>query len=248
MRHIHFDTIDSTSTYARKLVAETKGLLTEPVLVTAEEQTAGRGRCGKSFSSRRGNGLYMTVAFPTGRRPQDCLFVTVAAAVAVCEVLAGAGCPDAKIKWVNDIYVDDRKVCGILTEAVTDPDTGIMNCCLIGVGINIDADMETFPEELREKAGSLHGLRYPKEMLADRIAGQLIGRAGEVLESDQKKQAILDIYRENSMILGRKIRWEENGEEQSGTAREIDEQANLIVETPGGRKKLDSGYISVLFR
>jgi len=246
MRRIHFETIDSTSTYAKELV---KGELplTEPVLVTAECQTAGRGRTGKSFSSLRGNGLYMTVAFPVNRKPEDCLFITVAAAVAVCEVLAEAGCPSVKIKWVNDIYLDDRKVCGILTEAVTDHETGIMRCVLTGIGINIDADLTSFPEELKQKAGTLRNLHFTGGVLAEKIAEHLIKRTEDSLSTEDGKKEILRIYREKSMLIGREVTWEENGTVRSGIASDIDDNANLIVRTETGAARLDSGYVSVLF-
>jgi len=246
MRQIHFDTIDSTSTFARELVADRE--LTEPVLVTAEQQTAGRGRTGKTFSSERGNGLYMTVAFQVGRRPQDSLFVTVAAAVAVCEVLREAGCLNAEIKWVNDIYVSDRKVGGILTEAVTDPDTGIMRCVLVGIGLNIDADMNKFPEELRDRVGTLRRLRMSKETLARKIAEHLIERVTGVFSRESIRSEVLDRYREHSMIIGREVFWEENGTKKTGFAIDIDDNANLIISTDDEEVKLDSGYVSILFR
>lgn len=246
MRQIHFDTIDSTSTFARELVADRE--LTEPVLVTAEQQTAGRGRTGKTFSSERGNGLYMTVAFQVGRRPQDSLFVTVAAAVAVCEVLREAGCLNAEIKWVNDIYVSDRKVGGILTEAVTDPDTGIMRCVLVGIGLNIDADMNKFPEELRNRVGTLRRLRMSKETLARKIAEHLIERVTGVFSRESIRSEVLDRYREHSMIIGREVFWEENGTKKTGFAIDIDDNANLIISTDDEEVKLDSGYVSILFR
>jgi len=246
MRQIHFDTIDSTSTFARGLVADRD--LTEPVLITAEQQTAGRGRTGKTFYSERGNGLYMTVAFQVDRRPQDSLFVTVAAAVAVCEVLREAGCLNAEIKWVNDIYVSDRKVGGILTEAVTDPETGIMRCVLVGIGLNIDADMDRFPEELKDRAGTLRRLRMSKETLARKLAEHMIKRVTGVFSRESIRNEVLGKYREHSMIIGREVCWEENGAEKTGVAIDIDDNANLIVSTDDGEEKLDSGYVSILFR
>lgn len=248
MHHIHFDTIDSTNTFGKKLADGRDGSGSDPVLITAEEQTAGRGRTGKTFSSLRGNGLYMSVVLPVNRRPQDSLFITTAAAVAVCEVLRRYGCQKAEIKWVNDIYVDDRKVCGILTEAVTDPDSGIMRYAVVGIGINIDADESSFPEEIAGKAGTVTGLYITKERLAEIITDRLIRRVRQSLTVEEERLDTLEQYRAMSMTVGREVFWEENGREISGVAVDIDDDAALIVDTGSGEVRLESGYVSVRFR
>ena len=248
MHHIHFDTIDSTNTFAKKLVAGRDAKNAEPILITAEEQTEGRGRSGKTFSSLRGNGLYMSVVLPINRMPQDSLFITTAAAVAVCEVLRECGCQGAEIKWVNDIYLDDRKICGILTEAVTDPDSGIMRFAVVGIGINVDADERRFPKDIIGKAAAVTGLYVKKDQLAVRIADRLIRRVKRSLTVEDERRETLNRYREMSMIIGREVYWEENGRERRGLAVDIDDEAALIVDTGRGEAKLQSGYISISFR
>jgi len=248
MHHIHFDTIDSTSTFAKRLVADRDGKNDEPILVTAEEQTAGRGRSGKTFSSLRGNGLYMSVALPVNRMPQESLFITTAAAVAVCEVLRENGCEDAEIKWVNDIYLGDKKVCGILTEAVTDHETGIMRYAVVGVGINIDANVSSFPKDIVGKAGTITGLYVKKDVLAEKITDRLLRRVKRSLTVEDDRRETLNKYREMSMIIGREVYWEQDGKEVHGLAVDIDDDAALIVDVGSREVKLESGYVSICFR
>lgn len=213
----------------------------ETLLVTAEGQTAGRGRVGKSFSSEKGNGLYMTVAFFVGKRPEESLFITTAAAVAVLETLEKAGSGDLKIKWVNDIFQNDRKVCGILTEAVTDKDTYLMEYAVVGVGINIDADIKRLPDI----AGTLRNLSVPKEELAVKLAEKIKEYSLMAIASDHGRTEILEAYRRKSLMTGRDVYWEENDSMTTGVAVGIDEECRLIVDTGEGRRTLDSGYISV---
>lgn len=247
MRKIHFASIDSTNTFAKRLAGSSEHDQNETVLITADEQTAGRGRTGKSFDSRKGNGLYMTVLFPVGKPPEACLFITVAAAVAVCTVLRRYSGEDIRIKWVNDLYLSDRKVCGILAEAVTDAGSGIMNSCVLGVGVNLDTKPENYPEELRPKVGSVNGIPISKECLAAKIAEETVRLIQRALENERDREAVLSEYRSLSMILGREVFWEENGRNMEGKAVDIDGKARLVVETAGGIKQLDSGYVSVKF-
>ena len=112
---IYYATVDSTNTEAKRLLnAGYRGNF----LVVADEQTAGRGRQGKQFYSPRGTGIYMTVVVHHGRRLQDAVSVTTAAGVAVCRAIEELTDKHPQIKWVNDVYIDDKKICGILTEAV----------------------------------------------------------------------------------------------------------------------------------
>ena len=241
MHLIHFDTIDSTNTYAKNLLKK-EGLPDgETLLVTADEQTAGRGRLGRSFSSSRGNGLYMTAAFYVGKRPEEALFITAAAAVAVSEILESCGSGRLRIKWVNDIFQNEKKICGILTEAVTDMDTQLMDYAVVGVGINIDADLCMLPET----AGSLYGLKASNKELAVMISERTETLSLAALSSDEGRNEILRRYRERSMMTGREVFWEEDGSLITGTVKGIDDECRLIVDTETGRRVLDSGYISV---
>lgn len=243
MRHIHLDTVDSTNTYARKLLASEIGS-GEAVLVTASEQTAGRGRTGKSFSSLRDNGIYMTLAVPLRRKPQDAVFLTCAAGTAVHQVLSLAtGLPFA-IKWVNDIYLSEKKVAGILTEAITDMDTGLMTHALIGIGLNCNADIARLPEELKDIAGT-----FPYEgdplLLAEEIAARVSETIAVSFSGEEGYQKVLADYRGAQLLTGREVFWEENGNLRRGIAAGINDRAELLVRTEEGTVSLSSGEVSV---
>jgi len=246
MIRIDLESTDSTNTFVKKLCME--NLQSEEIyLVTAREQTAGRGRIGRSFSSLKDNGLYMTVAFPVGKKPEECLFITIAAAVVTCELLQECGCRDVRIKWVNDLYLHDRKAAGILTEAVTDPDTGLMRYAVVGLGININTDLDRLPAELHQKAGTITGLSVSTSVLSQKLAERIPQLALQCLDSEEEKKACIEKYRKQSMILGRRVFWEDGGQMLFGIAAGIDEQGRLLVERSGRLQVLDSGDVSLNF-
>ena len=152
IRKLCFESLPSTNTYAKENIA----VLSLPSLIIANEQTAGRGRRGNSFFSPKDTGLYMTIVFEEKGNSE---LLTPIAAVAVCETLEKAGI-DPKIKWVNDIFINGRKVCGILAErCISDGKSYI----ILGIGINISTCV--FPDELKN-AGSIN-IDCDKEKLAD---------------------------------------------------------------------------------
>lgn len=222
---IHFDTVDSTSNYAKANADK----LSLPALVTADEQTNGRGRHGNSFFSPKDTGLYMTLLIPA---PQDCSLITPAAAVAVCQELEMLGVTP-KIKWVNDIFCNNKKVCGILTELYSKNDKTYVS---VGIGINLTTP--DFPSEI-PMAGSLD-LCCNKSELAERIAKRLL----TIICSDD----IISEYRKRMFIIGKTISYKKNNVSYTATAVDINESCNLIVMLSDGTKDiLSSGEISIKF-
>ncbi len=218
-----FDTLDSTSTYAKKNAAS----LPLPSLITANFQTAGRGRRGNSFYSPENTGLYMTVIIDA---PENCDLLTPKAAVTVCRVLEKYGIP-TKIKWVNDLFFNSKKVCGILSERFVCDVKAVVS---IGIGINLKT--EVFPDNL-PMAGSIN-LECDKTKLAEEIALGLI--------SDIPPQEIISEYRERLFVLGKEITYSKNGKAFSAIAFDINENCNLIVKhTDGSLDTLSSGEISI---
>ena len=218
-----FDTLDSTSTYAKKNAAS----LSLPSVITANLQTAGRGRRGNSFYSPENTGLYMTVIFDA---PENCDLLTPKAAVTVCRVLEKYGV-SPKIKWVNDLFFNSKKVCGILSERYICDGKAVVS---IGIGINLKT--EVFPDDL-PMAGSIN-LECDKTKLAEEIALGLI--------SDIPSQDIISEYRERLFILGKEITYSKNGKAFSALAVDINESCNLIVKhTDGSFDTLSSGEISI---
>ena len=238
MRHdiavIHYSETDSTNTQAKRLInsGDTDGEL----LVTAERQTAGRGRQGKSFYSPAQTGIYMSLVVHPNTLLQNAVTATTAAAVAVCRAIERLTDVKPQIKWVNDVYVDDKKICGILTEAVSDFELQIVTSIIVGIGINITTN--DFPEDV-ERAGALNADVKRSDLIAA-VADELLDIIGGCYSD------FIDYYRSHSMIIGRRINYIENGEITPATAIAIDESGGLVVRTDDGiEKTLKSGDISI---
>ena len=175
LRLVEYEETDSTNEAAKRLVrdAENTGLLQAGevygYVITAKRQTAGKGRRGKSFFSPGGDSIYASFILPPPENPAEQQITTLAGA-AVCEAIKKAsGRQDAAptIRGVNDVLVEGRKVCGILTE-------GIPGAVIIGIGININLEEEDFPEELRDSAGSLRLTEEERERLFKSLADAMI--------------------------------------------------------------------------
>jgi len=229
-----YDVTDSTNTRARHYA--TFGGAAPSVFI-ADSQTAGRGRTGKSFYSPTCTGLYLSLLLP--RCPQsDFLYMTSVAAVAVRRAIATVTGIETEIKWVNDLYIKDKKVSGILCEAFS---VGERSFVIVGVGINIST--EGFPEELREVACSL-GLPSDKNM-RDLLAAECVSELYGVWQNDATEELFAE-YRKFSMVLGRSVRYTENGVLRNGTAIDIDEKGRLHVKDVDGTVRiLDSGEITL---
>lgn len=223
-----YDSVASTNELAAGLADKTDML----VLVLAEGQTDGRGRNGKSFYSPDGTGLYFSLLTHPNSDFYSMNTVTCAAAVAVVRAIEKLTDLNPKIKWVNDIYIDGKKVCGILCRAIGG--NGRVEHLVTGVGINIST--EIFPDEIRDTAGALN-CAVDKNILAAEIANNLI-----------KIMDYMDEYREKSCVLGKEIIYYINGVPHSGRAIEIDENGGLIVFDGKEKTTLTGGEITVRFQ
>lgn len=228
-----FDSIDSTNAEARRRA----GALTRPLLILSDTQTAGRGRSGHSFYSPKRTGLYMTVALPVSLSLKAAALSTQAMAVAAVRAAAETGGPELSIKWVNDLYLSGLKVAGILTEAVSDMETGEVTAVICGIGVNLTT--EDFPAELAGVAGALGAL--DRNHLAARIALNFLTLARALPSAPWMGE-----YRAHSMLLGQKITFVQNGREYRAKAKTIDDEGRLIVSPDeGGEMVLASGEVSV---
>ncbi len=232
-----YQTIDSTNTQAKRLLAEG---LRDNMLIAANEQTAGRGRCGRSFYSPGDTGIYYSYIFHPQKTLADAVFITTAAAVSVVRAIESLSTLKPGIKWVNDIYLEDKKVCGILTEAVSDFESGNLESVIVGIGINYSTSV--FPPELAATAGGLNDSGFSRAALLQAAARELIA----VCE-DLENPRILEEYKAHSVVLGKEISFTKNGASYRATAVDIDEKGALVVETAQGRQVLSSGEISVRF-
>ena len=241
-----YDVIDSTNLEARRLILDESA--NAPAVVIARQQTAGRGRLGRGFYSPR-DGLYLSIVIKPDFDISRSSMVTVAAAAATSEAIdVLCGCSTG-IKWVNDIYLNGKKVCGILTEATTDFETGQIDSLIIGIGINTSE--KSFPPELAGIAGSVsaEGLDgHEKSLLAASITEK-------VLRYTKDLSGFMNSYRRRSMVIGREITvytgtyrkdpTQELGG-RSAFALEIDDAGGLVVEYEDGtRQTLTSGEVSI---
>ena len=225
-------TVTSTNTVMKERAK--KGDCDYSVLI-AWNQTAGRGRLGRTFYSPSQSGVYMSVALEV-KAGDNPLFITTDAAVCAARVLERLSGKKAYIKWVNDIYIDGRKVCGILTE-------GAGKYAVLGIGINVLPPRKGFPDEIKDRAGAVFEKRKPH--LREDVISDFLIEFMRIYEK-REKQLILEEYRERSMIVGRKIIILGNGENEEATVLEIADDYSLVVEKGNGEKvSLSSGDISI---
>lgn len=224
---------DSTNTRAIELAKNVDG----NILVAAEEQTNGKGRQGKSFYSPAESGVYFSIVIRPQGTLNDVVFVTSAASVAVAKTIEEMTDLDPKIKWVNDIYVNGKKVCGILVQSIV-KNNKVDGLC-VGIGVNISTT--DFPDEFGSRAGAL-GRDIDRNIFVAKVTEKLIDFSNNIGD-----RSYLDYYRKKSCVIGRKIKYIENNIEHFAMAVGIDDNANLIVDENGETKKLSSGEITVRF-
>lgn len=227
-------TIDSTNNYAKKMSASHS----EKYLVLAEEQTAGRGRRKRDFYSPYGTGIYMSLVFPVETSLAKFVPITVAASVAVVRAIRKLTDIECDIKWVNDIYLDGKKICGILTEAVSNFESGMLTTVIVGIGLNVST--KEYPKELQKIAGSLLAEDVTRNELVAAITEELFNLS-ENLEAPE----LMEEYKSHSFVIGKEITWLEKDEKKEGFVTGMDAQGHLLVETKEGRVTLTAGEISV---
>lgn len=211
----------------------------EGTVMIAGEQTAGRGRLGRSFYSPADSGLYMSILLRPELAVTDSLAVTVCAASAVACAIDELTGSRSGIKWVNDIYINGRKVCGILTEASLNAD-GDMGYAVLGIGINVTD--RGFPEDIRGKAGAIGA----SEALRPELAAAVLERFFDYYDRLPDK-GYLGEYRRRSILTGKKVEYEQSGDIRSARAVGIDDEAKLIVITPKGEEiHLGSGEVNIV--
>ena len=212
-------------------------------LVAAESQNAGRGRRGRYFYSPEKSGIYMSVVLRPEGKLSDSLFLTTSAAVAVYRAVEKICGISLEIKWVNDLYFQGKKVCGILTEAVTDFESGDIEFAVVGIGLNLYVDKETLPEELVGIAG---GIYSGKEEAREADRNLLIGEIVNCLMEEAEKNEISEIYIERNFIPGNKILICEKNKKREAYAEKICSDGRLLIREKNGEKRaLSYGEVSL---
>ena len=230
-----YKTIDSTNTQMKKLAIN--GGKNHSVIVS-EEQSAGRGRFGRSFYSPAQKGVYMSVLLKTGDSLQNATMITIKTAVAVRRAIAKLYDIEVAIKWVNDLYYRGKKVCGILSEAISDFESGMIEAIIIGIGINVSTD--NFPLEIASIATSL-GLQ---EANRNQFIAEILNQLFAIIDEDFK--LVLNEYRMASCVLHKQITFNQKGEQFTGLVREINDLGNLVVSSNGAEMVLTAGEVSII--
>ena len=220
-----FEEIDSTNTFAKTLARDGASELT---IVTADRQTAGRGRLGRSFYSPKDTGIYLSIIVRPSFCFEDAFLITPSVAVGISTLLDKYSI-ESQIKWVNDIYVKSKKVCGILTESAFNSN-GKTDWAVIGIGINLVKSENGFPDEISNIADALFKSEADfgsKEKFTAEIISSVISVYKDLPSTD-----FVETYRERSYLTGKDVLLP-NGE----TVRVlgIDDRCGLTVKHADGR-------------
>ena len=267
-----FKEIDSTNTYAKRILAEcgnlrdSSGALTEvgqkyhKAIFIAEKQTAGRGRLGRTFVSPEKTGIYISVIYAPKGGITNPARLTACAAVAICRAIKNVvgKLPEGtsiepQIKWINDIFIGGKKVCGVLAEGVANFESGMIEAAVVGMGINIKKNTTAFEGQLADVVGTLEdapSVKISRIDIAAEVAGQVLKIFEEDASSEAAHKAIIKEYKEASFLIGRELTvYPLIGDEKSSykaIASDIDDNAGLIVTLEDGSKRtLSSGEVTL---
>ncbi len=236
-----YDTVESTNNITKELDSNSAPNGTTTV---ANHQTAGRGRLGRSFVSPPGTGLYMSTIVRPKFSLEYAPMITAAAACAAAEAVETLCGSPVMIKWVNDLYMNGKKICGILTEASFGLEMRTLDCAVIGIGINVRSLGEGFDDELRKIATSVEdetGKRINRNKLCAEVLNCLENYMGRI-----ENRSFLEEYRRREYLTGNMVTANVGSKTIVGEAMGIDDNANLIVRTPDGETiHLNSGEASL---
>ena len=238
---LYFDTIDSTNTKAQELAE--KGY-PSGTLVVADKQESGKGRRGRSWVSPSGTGIFMTLMIKPDINPNNASMLTLVAALAVAKAITSVTGEEALIKWPNDIVVNSKKVCGILTEMNAQFD--YINHIVVGIGINVHN--ESFPEEISQMASSLMIEAGGRRFHRAQIIAETMAYFEQYYDTFLKTQDLSALVREYDELLvnrNKSVRVLDPKEPFDGKAMGITPKGELIVDTWESRKLVSSGEVSV---
>lgn len=245
---LYFESIDSTNNYAKKMALEGAE---EGLAVVAGSQSDGRGRLGRKWNSPSGAGIYMSIILKPALLPEEVQIITLAASVAVVEAISRITGIKPGIKWPNDVLLEDKKICGILTEMNSEIER--VNFIVLGIGINYNLQHDEFPAELADKATSLsayagdHGINI-KKLSRLEIVRAVLQEMDKIycLIPKHGHAEIIDKWKEYSVTLGREVRIISGETEYSAVAEDLTDDGKLIVRCNDGSARLvQSGEVSL---
>lgn len=234
-----------TATSTNALLREkANGGAPEGYAVLANAQTNGRGRLGRQFYSPADTGIYLSLLLrPVGYSPDQAIKVTTMAAVAASKAIEEISGKKAKIKWVNDIYMDGRKVCGILTEGAFGLEIGSLEYIVLGVGINAYEPQNGFPEDIVGIAGAVFEKAIDDGK--NRLAAAFLNHFMECYQ-EENHSCYAQEYRNRSLVIGREVTVISGGMQRGATALDVDGDCRLIVRYKDGSiQALSSAEVSI---
>ena len=235
-----YKTVESTNIVARGMAMNGADSGT---VVIAEEQTSGYGRNGKSFFSPYGTGIYMSIILNLKKEKKifNSSFITTAAAMAVSKSIEEISNENTQIKWVNDVFINGKKVCGILTEGAFSFEDGKLDYAVIGIGINVNFPKNGFPEEINNIAVSINKMQNNKDIRNILIA-KILERMYEYYFNNV---AFYDEYKKRSFLIGKKVSLNIDNEEHIVKVLDIDKTFALVAEFQDGKiDRIVSGSVN----
>lgn len=237
-----FKTLTSTNEAVRKLAINGEA---EGKVIISEEQTAGRGRGNRSFFSPAGTGIYMSILLRPKLIAADSALLTTAAAAAVAAAIERISGKNTQIKWINDIYVQGRKVCGILTEASMSLKGGGLDYAVLGIGINVSPPSGGFPEELAGIAAAIFSKGDNMGDIRNRLTAEVLN-SFMAYYSHLADKPFLPEYKKRIFILGKTVTVLKGEGQREATALDIDSACRLKVRYGDGAEEyLSSGEIRI---
>lgn len=236
------ETLESTNRTARELA---QGGAPAGTVVLALEQTAGRGRAGHSFYSPAGGGLYMSLLLRPDLPAAEAPLLTTAAATAVARAVESLSGQECAIKWVNDVLLGGKKICGILTEAAVSVESGGLDYVIVGIGVNVAPPEGGFPPELAGIAGAVFPNAQAARGMRARLAAAILNELWPCCQTLAGRR-FLPEYRRRLFFLGQTVTVLQNGAQWQATAEDIDDDCRLILrKSDGTRTALSGGEIRV---
>ncbi len=225
-----FDILSSTNDFAKELINSNS--FTNGTTIIANSQTNGRGRFARNFFSPANTGIYFSTILKKSLPIKDISLITLISAIAVCKAIKKLTNLEPKIKWINDIYLSNKKICGILVENVSDNTNLKSKGIVVGIGINIFT--ENFPKDIENKAGSIMCNGLSRNKLIAEILNNLFDLSEDIYDKE-----IIEEYKSLSLVLNKKISYIKDNKIYTGTAIDITNTGNLVI-------KDDNNNMSIL--
>ena len=230
----------STNDYCKNLAKETNN----DAIVIALSQTNGKGRLGRKFFSPKESGIYLSFLLHPNLNATECSKITTAAAVAAAESIDFISGKKTYIKWVNDIYLANKKVAGILTEAGFSGSEEKVKYAIMGIGVNLFDPKGCFPEDIKGKAGSVFGQLLPSADITVKFIKEFVKRFLDIY-AILPDTLYMENYKSRSMLVGKNVSFIKNGEKLNGFVLGIDNDAGLLLATDKGSITLKAGEVSL---